>query len=408
MKKNNIVTKKGAGGLLVGIFVLIAVSIAGGFFLIRTATLEDSLSGDRMVSTLFIIENNGKPLGSYVFFCYPNTRRGALFDIPQNVGLIVRTLNRVDRIDSIYNSSHPEEYRREVERLFGISLPYWTVINMNGLRSLIDLIDGIEINIPEVIADFSQTPPVLLPAGRIVLDGDKAQSYVNYSPLDDDNELIRVKREGFFLGLIKKIGEKQAVLANNGIKKYFHASLKTSLPPRTIDRLFEMLSHVDTDRVTAKTIEGNYRNVSGEQLLIPSYDGDLIKDIVKETLQRLSRVAESMSGDRVFTVEVLNGTSSTGLAGRTAELLRGFGYDVINIGNAENTQYDKTLIVDRSGLAEFGAQFAGIIRCKNIRIESPRGNTIGEGIGMSEDDIGYRADFTLILGWDFNGRYTNQ
>jgi anionic cell wall polymer biosynthesis LytR-Cps2A-Psr (LCP) family protein len=408
MNKKNIVTKEGAGGLLIGILVLAAAGIGGSFFLIRSATLEDSLSGDRMVSALFIIENGGKPLGSYVFFCYPNTRRGALFDIPQNIGLIIRTLDRVDRIDSVYDPSRPEEYRREVERLFGISLPYCVVIDMTGLRSLVDLIDGIEINIPEAIADFTQIPPVLLPAGRVILDGDKAQSYINYTALDDDAERIWTKREGFFLGLIKKIGEKQAVLANNEIKKYFHASLKTSLPPHTIDRLFEMLSRVDTDRVTAKTIEGNYRNVSGEQLLIPSYDGDLIKDIVRENLQRLSRVAESMSGDRVFTIEVLNGTSTAGLAGRTAELLRGFGYDVINIGNAENTQYDETLVVDRSGLDEFGTQFADIIRCKNIRIESPEGNTVGEGIGMSEEDIGYRADFTLILGWDFNGRYANQ
>jgi anionic cell wall polymer biosynthesis LytR-Cps2A-Psr (LCP) family protein len=408
MKKRNIVVKEGASGLLVGIFVLIAIGIGGIFFLIRSATLEDTLSGDRMVSALFVIENGGKPLGAYVFFCYPNTRRGALFDIPQNVGLIIRTLNRVDRIDSVYEPSRPDEYRREVERLFGISLPYWAVINMNGLRSLVDLLDGIEINIPETIADFSRMPPVLLPAGRVTLDGDKAQSYINYNANDDDAERIWTKREGFFLGLIKKIGEKQAVLSNNEIKKYFYASLKTSMTPRTIDRLFEMLSRVDTDRVTAQTIEGNYRDVSGERLLIPFYDGDLIKDIVRETLRRLSRAAESMSGDRVFTVEILNGTSTAGLAGRTAELLRSFGYDVISVGNADNTQYDKTLIVDRSGLAEFGTLFADIIRCKNIRIESEDENVIESGTGMTEDNMSYRADFTLILGWDFNGRYANQ
>jgi hypothetical protein len=408
VKKNSIVAKEGAGGLLLGILVLIAAGIGAGFFLLRGTTLEDSLSGDRMVSTLFIIENNGKPLGSYVFFCYPNTRRGALFDIPQYVGRIIPALDRVDRIDSVYDPVRLDGYRREVERLVGINLPYWMVINMNGLRSLVDLIDGIEINIPEAVVDFTQTAPVLLPAGRVILDGDKVQTYVNYTALDDDTERIRVKREGFFLGLIKKIGEKQAVLSNKEIKKYFYASLKTSMSTRTIDRLFEMLSRVDMDRVTVQTVEGNYRDVSGERLLFPYYNGDLIKDIVSETLLRLSRVTDSTGGDRIFTVEVLNGTSTTGLAGRAAELIRGFGYDVITVGNADNTQYGNTLVIDRSGSAEFGTLFADIIRCKNIRIESPEDNTVGEGIGMSEEDIGYQADFTLILGWDFNGRYANQ
>jgi anionic cell wall polymer biosynthesis LytR-Cps2A-Psr (LCP) family protein len=408
MNKKITTVKEGASGLLIGILALVTAGILGGLFLIRGAVLEDALSENRVVSTLFIIENGGKPYGSYAFFCYPNTRRGALFDIPQNVGLIIRTLNRVGRIDSVYDPSHPEAYQREVERLLGINLPYLVVMDMNGLRSLVDLIDGIEINIPEAITDFSQTPPILLPAGRVILDGDKAQSYINYSAFTDDVDRIWLKREGFFLGLIKKIGEKQAVLANHEIKKYFHASLKTTLSSRTIDRLFEMLSHVDTDRVSVQTIEGSYREVSGERLLIPHYDGDLIKDIVSESLRRLARAAESVTGDRVFTVEVLNGTSTTGLAGRTAELLRGFGYDVISVGNADNTAYDKTLIIDRSGLPESGTLFADVIRCKNIRVES-LDNDIGEGgIGISEEDIGYHADFTLILGRDFNGRYANQ
>jgi LCP family protein required for cell wall assembly len=408
MNKKITTVKEGASGLLIGILALVTAGIIGSLFLIRGAALEDALSEDRVVSTLFIIENGGKPHGSYAFFCYPNTRRGALFDIPQNVGLIIRTLNRVDRIDSIYDPSHPDGYRREVERLLGISLPYLVVIDMNGLRSLVDLIGGIELNIPEAITDFSQTPPVLLPAGRVVLDGDKAQSYINYNVSDDDSGRIQAKQEGFFLGLIKKIGERKAVLSNKEIKKYFHASLKTTMSPRAIDRLFEMLSLVDTDRVTAQTVEGNYREVSGEQLLIPHYDGDLIKDIVSEALSRLSRAAESVIGDRVFTVEVLNGTSTTGLAGRTAELLRSFGYDVISVGNADNTQYSKTLIIDRSGLPESGVLFADIIRCKNIRSESLDNDIGEEGIGISEKDIGYHADFTLILGWDFNGRYANQ
>ncbi|MDR1095805.1 MAG: LCP family protein [Spirochaetaceae bacterium] len=407
MNKNRIAGKGSAKSFLVCIFVLVAGGIGSSFFLVRNATLDDSLSGDRMVSTLFIIENNGKPLGSYVFFCYPNTRRGSLFDIPQNVGLIIRALNRVGRIDAIYDSARPEEYRREIEQLFGISLPYWMVINMDGLRSLVDLLDGIEINIPETIADFTQTPPVLLPAGRVVLDGDKAQSYLNYNVFDDDAEQIWAKREGFFLGLIRRIGEKRAVLANKDIQKYFYASLKTSMSPYTVDRLFETLSGIDTDRVTAQTIEGNYREVSGERLLIPYYNGDLIKDIVRETLLRLSLVAESVSGDRVLTVEILNGTSTAGLAGRTAELLRGFGYDVITIGNADNTEYGETLIIDRSGLDESGTQFAEIIRCNNIRTEAPKTNT-GDGIGILESNMSYEADFTLILGWDFNGRYANQ
>ena len=115
MKQKTSAVKEGGGGfLLAGIVVLIIGSTVGGYFLVRSSTLEDSLSGDRVTNALFVVENAGKPLGTYVFFCYPNTRRGALFDIPQNVGLIIRTLNRVDRIDSVYDPAAFDQNRRSL------------------------------------------------------------------------------------------------------------------------------------------------------------------------------------------------------------------------------------------------------------------------------------------------------
>jgi hypothetical protein len=46
-----------------------------------------------------------------------------------------------------------------------------------------------------------------------------------------------------------------------------------------------------------------------------------------------------------------------------------------------------------------------IIRCTNIRIEAPvRDNPETE---LSLQNFEYRADFTLIIGRDFNGRYVS-
>jgi hypothetical protein len=408
MKKNTGAIKKDASAmLLAAIFAITALGAIAGFFLVRTATLEDALSGDRIIRTLFVIERDGKPLGTYAFFCYPNTRRGAMFDIPQDIGLIIRSLNRVDRIDRIYDPDHPETYQHEVETLLGITLPYLIVVDMKGLGSLVDLIEGVELNIPEAIADYSVTPPALLPAGRVTLDGDKAQCYVSYISPNDDAEQTRVKRDSFFLSLLKKIGEKQAGFVNPQVRKYFYASIKTTIGTSAIDRLFETLARVDTDRVVAQGIGGNYRSVSSELLLIPYYDGSLVKDIVSEALRGLTRTSDTVSGDRIFTVEVLNGTATAGLAGRTAELFRSFGYDVINVGNADEVGVERTLVIDRSGSAEFGAAFAELIRCQNIRVEASKDSVILDG-GSVEVDLGYHADFTLILGGDFNGRYTRQ
>jgi hypothetical protein len=111
-------------------------------------------------------------------------------------------------------------------------------------------------------------------------------------------------------------------------------------------------------------------------------------------------------GDRVFTVEVQNGTTVAGLAGRTAELFRGFGYDVVSIGNAGQNDYEKTLIIDRSGFQDVARTFAEVIRCKNIRFDSPEPDDAE--INADIRNYEYRADFVLIIGRDFNGRYVTE
>jgi hypothetical protein len=102
-------------------------------------------------------------------------------------------------------------------------------------------------------------------------------------------------------------------------------------------------------------------------------------------------------------VEVMNGTTENGLAGRTAELLRGVGYDVISIGNADRSDYEKTEIIDRSGFTDVVHTFGEIIHCGNIRSEAPIQENLETELGFQ--NLEYRSDFTLIIGRDFDGRY---
>ena len=102
---------------------------------------------------------------------------------------------------------------------------------------------------------------------------------------------------------------------------------------------------------------------------------------------------------------MLNGAGVPGLAGRTAELIRGFGYDVINVGNADSADYAFTEIIDRSNFSGEAEKFAGLINCKRVMTVNEE-KPFEEGIVMPLEDYDYKADFTLILGRDFNGRYT--
>jgi hypothetical protein len=186
-------------------------------------------------------------------------------------------------------------------------------------------------------------------------------------------------------------------LDNRAILLPYLSFMQTSLNQRAKIRLLEEFARIDMDRINIQTVGGNLREVAGKIQLVPYYDGNLVKDIVRQVLGTLTNPVDSLHSERVYTVEILNGTSQNGLAGRTAEILRGFGYDVISTGNAPHAGYENTIIIDRSGVEGMAESFAGIIRCKIISQE----NSGRE----SQEGVEYRSDFTLIIGRDFNGRY---
>jgi anionic cell wall polymer biosynthesis LytR-Cps2A-Psr (LCP) family protein len=387
---------------LAAILILLAGGVIFIYFSLRTDPIEEALSGDRVINTLFVLEKDKKPLSSFVLMYYPATQRAAIFDIPRDLGLIIRRINRVDRIDALYDRQKIGGFENEIEGLLGIEINFFAILGEEELGKVVDLLEGVEIFVPSPV-EIYDSPPILFPAGLVRLDGDKARVFVSYELPDDDREMTSFRRQRFFLGFIKRLGETREFLANPGAAALFHSFLITNMGRQTWQRLSSEFALIDTDRTNIQSVGGNIREISGQTLLLPSWDGSLIKQIVSQTLGAITRQAEGSLSDRVFTMEVLNGTNSNGLAGRTAELLRGFGYDVISISNADRSDVEKTEIIDRSGLIDGAKALGEIIRCRNIRSESP----IVENPDIEPEfqNFEYRSDFTLIIGRDFDGRY---
>ena len=391
------------------LLVLIALLLAAGvWFIVSTLhsdPIEASLTGDRVINTLFVIENGAKPLCSYVLMYYPATKRAAVFDIPGSLGLIIQRINRVDRIDTVYDPHKIAPFVNEIEKLLGIKISFSIVLTLDNLGKITDLIEGVEIFIPSPV-DEVQDGHILFTSGICQLDGDKAKVYVTYELPEESSDLANFRRQRFFMGLIKRLGEQNQFLKNPQAAQAFQSMLKTSLNPRIISRLFDDFAGIDTDRVNIQSVGGNVRTVSGNQLIFPYWDGSLIKEIVRQTLGSLIQPSENTLGDRVFTVEIWNGTTVNGLAGRTAELFRGFGYDVISITNANSNDYAKTLVIDRSGFEDKARAFGDIIHCQNFRFDSP--TQVNPDINMDLQNFEYHSDFILIIGKDFNGRYVSE
>ena len=132
------------------------------------------------------------------------------------------------------------------------------------------------------------------------------------------------------------------------------------------------------------------------EVFFPQQNGSALKNLVRNINNAISNPELSRDNLLNINLEILNGTSVNGLARQTGELYKSFGYNIINIRNNENTDVEKTEIVDCVGNSEILKLLGDVIGCTNFR-------TIDDPVNQSESEI-LLPHYIIILGKDFDGK----
>lgn len=369
--------------------LFISVIVLGALF-IKNESLAAQLKTDRPINILLVFEQEGSPRSSQLLMFYPSRSKSALLDIPGNTAVILKTMKRMDRIDLTYKAGQPKNYITEVSSYLDIPIHGYMIFNEFDLSVFVDLLDGLPLFIPSMIIQ-EEAPGIRLPGGAVVLDGEKVNQFLRYREEGESDGDALLRRQKLAIAILKKIAEKSSYFLDRTISGTLVSPMKSNFGSDARKRLFSEISTIDVDAMLLQRITGMYRTVEGQSLFFPFYDGELARDMLKQTLNAMSLSQISSPIGKIYTVEILNGTEQRGLASRTAEIFESFGYDVVAVGNAMNLDYPKTVLIDRHGDKEALQAVGGVIRCENFADANLYKGSI-------------KADYTIILGKDFNGR----
>jgi hypothetical protein len=381
--------------LLALIVAVIAAAAVYASLQLRVDQISDSLKKKLPLATLFIVSDGEKALFFDVFLYNPAMRKGALFYVPANVGGVIENLKKVDGIDALYRKGNPTALRGRIEDLLGSAVQCVIDINLDDAGRLVDLLGGIDVFIPNPVDISKGGRRILLPSGSVTLDGDKAGDFLSYEdPLENETDRIG-RRQKFLQSLLKALGENNSFLTQRGPFRMLRSLLRTTLPPRALAALVSELGRFDSERMVLQRVLGNTRTVDGRDLLFPHQEGELLKETVKQTLAAIASTEYVPADSLTITVEVLNGTKTPGLATRAREVFQSYDLEVMAPNNADNDQYQNTVVLDRRGKLENAKKVADIIRCGRI-------------YSKPDPQMDQAVDVTVILGKDFDGRYVKQ
>jgi len=341
----------------------------------------------------------------------PKTQKGALLDIPGNVGSLIGSIQKIDRIDVLFKPGKEDAYRAKIASLIGSSVPLYIETDITDIPKIVDLLGGLNLFIANPVQQTDTNPMVLLPSGSITLDGSKVESYLSFKrPSDSEIEVIS-RRQRFVQSLLKAIGTHSALFDEGGVYTAFRSWVSTDMNRRSLLSFIGLMSKLDAEKIVFQRVLGVDRAVDGQQLLFPHYDGRLLRETVQQTLTSLANPQTASDQSLNARLQILNGTQVTGLAHRTSQIFQSFGYDVVSVGNADRQDYAHTEILDRSGNISQAQKVASIIKCTQIASQpvapsvSTLANAAQKSGGGQPIQLETSYDVTIILGKDFDGRY---
>lgn len=297
----------------------------------------------------------------------PVNKKLALLSIPRDLYVKIPNVgyNKIN-----YAHAYGEQYLKDkgggpaltkkvVSEILDLPIHYYIRLDFSGFTKFIDNLGGIDLYVEKAISDpyypaanMVDYEPFYISSGQHHLDGKTALKYSRSRETTSDFD--RSRRQQEVMVAVRDKALSLGVLANpkkiSEILKILGEHLRTDIQLWEMERLFEIAKDIDTSQIVTKVLDNSQEGllisgaVEGGYYLIPRAGLGNYKEI--------QRLAHEIFSDPYLAkenakIEILNGSSKSGQALEVANLLKSYGYNVINVDKnpkivAKSVIYDYT------------------------------------------------------------------
>jgi LCP family protein required for cell wall assembly len=250
-----------------------------------------------------------------------------------------------------------------VEGLLGVPIDYYVTVNFDAFVEMVDLIGGIEIDVPEAIDDPNYPDrcygfdPFRIEAGTHHLDGQQALKYARTRATFGGD----VDRAGRQQAVIMAVRDKVLQLDNLPgliaqaplLWQTFQENVRTNMTFEQAVQLGLLVKEIPDSSIYTAVIDYNYVynevTPDGRAVLVP------IRENIRQLRDQLFTPPviptpaienlPALMADEKARVAVYNGTAVFGLAAATQEYLQQYGVNITEVGNADSSTYLTSQVV---------------------------------------------------------------
>ena len=404
-KKKHIVAKR------IILLIIVILIILAGVFTSKVVVNGGGLKG--LLVTLFgITEETRKNMSEIEFLILgeslnltdtimigryaPNSQKASLVSIQRDtfIGDNPKKATAYDKINSVYQGKNSEKILKEVNELTGLNLKYYVAIDTEGLKELVDAIDGVEFYVPMDMKydDTSQDLHINLKEGLQKLNGDQAEQVLRFRHNNDgttypssygtqDTGRMRTQRD-FISALLKQTLKPSNILKIGEFIDIANNNIETNIPIDTLKDYIPYAVEFSTDNLKTATLPGEPKEMNGVWLYLT--DEDEAQAMIAQYF--FDCPTEDEVTNEMPTLQILNGTSDFSNLEEVINKYKEKGYNILKVGNTES-KVKQTKITNRTKQST-----EQMTEVKNIIKQNAKTET-----GKDTEDV----DFTVTIGRDY-------
>ena len=309
----------------------------------------------------------------------PINNEAALVSIPRDLYVQSGSFGGYTKINSVYANAKSQAMaqgssqeraqevglqaiQEEVGEFTGANIHYYVMVDFEGFQKAINVVGGVDANVPEELAVFENMridgKPYQLnvPAGQQHFDGFRALAFSRSRMTSTRGDFTRSERQRLMMLALRDKVLSVGTFANpvkvTQLMNTLGNHVRTNLSGLDeLAKLYEIGQGITADKVESigladppnQLIRTN--NIGGLSVVVPTAGLGNYDDI-HEFLGKKLRDGYLKQEDAK--VVVLNGTATAGLATRTASDLKDAGYTVTTVDGAATKGYAETIVIDVS------------------------------------------------------------
>ncbi|MBI3255720.1 MAG: LCP family protein [Candidatus Andersenbacteria bacterium] len=374
--------------------------------------------------------HSGENLADTIMFVSvrPSDHSVAILSIPRDLYVQVPHQNFFSKLNAVHAYGESEKkdggpalLTEKVEEITGQKIDYFGRVDFVAFKSVVDAVGGVEITVPKTFVDYWHK--ITFPEGTEKMNGERALAYARarYVEGSEGGDFKRAARQQQLLLAIRdkifSVNTAFDFTRVNSVLNSLSDNIRTDMQLWEMKRFFEIARQIDHARVHSvvlttghngvlvggtevlggtpasilRTRTGNYSEIQAiSQDIFTNSAGQDLKPTPQDGSAGLAATAlpSPTPTPEPFTVEVRNGTNTTGLAKKIQDTLIAEKYDVPTIGNAVNrTTAETTVYIVDEKFADEGKKISTLLDA----------NTDS---GLPEGEAKTGADILVILGAD--------